>query len=238
MGFGRKGLELDTSRGSLEGYQNRSRQAVAREEFDDDFEEAGGNALGGLKIFLIGVCVVLGVFTLDALFAGTELITPLPEGVSFYTTATGAALGLLAGFYLWMTVPSMRGIRLTLGMFLGMPLLVGGWANMVLWRVADHVAFDFSDAQWESASYPILYFDLPSRKSFGFDRYAVEIDPFDVGGNTEIPIPEWQYDQFWNARGQLCITVQQRRSESGAIQVLTDGSLTMNEPQPANIHLC
>ena len=243
MTFGRKGAELDTGRGSLEGFANPApaRRWTAHVEADEDYdeyEEVGESLSRKMRLAVIGVSILLGVLTLDALAAGTSMITPLPDGASFYASVTGAALGLLIGGYLWLTKPGMRGIRITIGMLIGFPLFIGAWANMMLWRAVEHVHFDFSDAKWEQAAYPVEYFSTPSRRSFGFDRYSVEIDPFDVGGNTDIPLPEWQWQMYYLHRDSLCVVVEQRKSKGGHIQVKTDGSLKWSEPEPVQFVPC
>lgn len=235
MSFGRKGLDFDAARGSLEGFTNPAPRHV---EDDVVFEDDGEGLSRKLKFAAIAIGVILFVLTIDAIAAGTGMITPLPEGASFYATATGAALGLLIGGYLWFTSDRISGVRATLGMFLGVPLFVGAWANMMLWRSVEHAEFDFTDAQWERAAYPVLSFDMPSRRGFGLSRHAVEIDPFDVGGNTDIPVPEWQFDAYWPGNDQLCVVVEQRRSASGAIQVKTDGTLNLNAPEPVEFVSC
>lgn len=192
------------------------------------------------RFWAIGaIALVFAIISIDDLAAGTSLITPINETLTFTVTAICAAIGLLLGAWIWLADPTgmTRGIRMTLGLFLLMPVLAGAWGNLTVWRIAEHLAFDFSDARWTTASYPILYVSKPSRKARLFSDHTASIDPFDVG-KTKVPITEVQYDSFQDATGTLCITVEQREAASGAIQVRTRGTKAYGTEHVRTIAMC
>lgn len=87
MTFGRKGAKLETGRGSLEGFANPAptrqwAEPVDTDEDYDDYEEVGDGLSRNMRLAVLGVTILLGVLTLDALAAGTSMITPLPEGAT------------------------------------------------------------------------------------------------------------------------------------------------------------
>ena len=73
--------------------------------------------------------------------------------------------------------------------------------------------------------------------SAGKGRDAFEIDPFDVGG-TKIAVPSTQYYAMRANAEDYCIAVMQRRSPSGAIEILNDGVFNFNSPAPAVLTPC
>jgi len=126
------------------------------------------------------------------------------------------------------------GIFKKLLLFLLTPFLIGFAAGEAAWRVTDWIEFGFSTAPFAEASYPITGVDHARRGR----RDSVEIDPFDLEIGTGIAIPAAQFDAIWLDYRDYCITVLQRRSASGAVQILNDGVFTLDEPKPAILTRC
>jgi len=187
------------------------------------------------RLLVILLASPLLILFIDSLFSGTELITPIDHGGLVVMRGLGAVDGLL----LWImirTQPAIRNRALPRRMIVcvACPLIMMIAFDSLSWRLANWGAFGFSDAPFETATYPIKSIDY-GRKG---RRDTVEIDPFKVGESSHLPLPHWQYRQLREANGFACVTVQQRRSASGAIQVRTDGQYVLREPAPLAITAC
>lgn len=241
MSFGRKGLAegaavVDEVRPATWQAQPRGAAQPAC-EMDDEGKSAFDLA-DKKRWFLGAVALVFIVVSLDDYLSGTSLITPINSSLSYVVTSVCAVIGFMLGFYRWLTDPGgSRGIRTTLGLFLGAPLLAGAWGNVTVWRIAEHLSFDFSNAQWVSARYPVTTVHQPSHRYRMFSHYTASIDPYHAG-STEIPITEEQYESFYDATGDLCITVAERHAADGAIQIRTRGSTGLTLDTVPEIALC
>lgn len=206
----------------------------------DDHENAHGPRfdINDRKTWIFAALgMVIAIISLDDFFAHTSMITPINSNLVWVVTAICAVVGLVMGVWYWLTSENAeRGIRATLGIFLGIPLMAGAWGHVTVWRMAEHVEFDFANSAWQSADYPITGVHEPSRKR-PFVRSTISIDPYDAG-STDLPIPDSQLDELYYDYDGMCVTVQQRTSASGAIQIRTAGSITGSEPPPQPVHRC
>jgi len=187
------------------------------------------------RLIILLLTLPLLILFVDSLFSGTELITPIDHGGLVVMRSLGAVDGLLLWFMI-RTQPAIRNRALPRRMIvcIACPLIMMLAFDSLSWRLANWGAFGFSDAPFETATYPIKAVDY-GRKG---RRDTVEIDPFKVGESSHLPLPSWQYSQLREANGFSCVTVQQRRSASGAIQVRTDGQYVLREPAPLVITTC
>jgi hypothetical protein len=126
------------------------------------------------------------------------------------------------------------GVVKKLLIILFMPVLVGFAGGEVAWRIADWTEFGFSSAPFAPARYPITYGSFGRKGA----RDSVQIDPFNLRDSTSIALPAAQFAALWPNQSDYCIQVMQRRSASGAIEILNDGVFTLHEPAPATLTLC
>ncbi len=177
----------------------------------------------------LAICA-LGV--LEAMLSNTALITPISNSFLWTMRLIGVAVGLVAGVVVAST--SDFAIWRKLALILFSPLLVGFLFDGIGWRMADWRAFGFSSQPFAPASYPI---ENVSRGRKGRTS-TVSIDPFATGESTRIPISREQYSGLRADIDGLCVTVQQRRSPAGEIEILTDGQFTLSTPDPVEITPC
>lgn len=189
----------------------------------------------GWRWVVVALVVMLVVLAwLEAMFSGTSLITPLNETVLWTMRGIGAVVGLGVGLLLFARVRDQSSTAKALVTVLFTPLMFAFLFNEIAWRVADWSEFGFSQQAFEPARYPIDHIS-PGRKG---RRDVVAIDPFNVGEDTEIPVSDAQYDELRETSAASCITVMQRRSPSGAIEILNDGEYTLREPAPVEVSPC
>jgi hypothetical protein len=185
-----------------------------------------------LLLLLFSPMLILFV---DGLFSGTELITPLNRGFLWWMRGLGVVDGIALS-YLMATNPGYferGGFRALLGL-LAMPVFMAATFDALAWRAADSIAFGMSKAPYEAVQYPIK---SVSRGRKG-RRSTIDIDPFETGENSHIPIPSEQYRELLGADDGLCVTIRQRRAANGAVEILTNGSYTLHTPDPAIVSPC
>jgi hypothetical protein len=112
--------------------------------------------------------------------------------------------------------------------------MIGFLFDGLAWRMADWWEFGMSRAAFAPATYPIQSLHHGRKGS----RDTIEIDPFDTGEATHIPLPPEQYRILYGQVNAYCVTVQQRRSASGAIEIRTDGEYTLMAPDPLQLAPC
>lgn len=243
MSFGRKGLVSGDGAQSGMSTGRPSRAPIVPSASDQvfyDSDDAGSSRfdINDKKTWIFAaVILVFVIITLDDFFAHTSLITPINSTILWTFTGICAVIGFVLGVWHWLTSANIeRGVRTTIAMFLGVPLFAGAWGNVTAWRMAEHFEFDFVDAAWQSADYPITSVHEPSRKR-PFVRSTIAIDPFGAG-EADLPIPDSQLDQLYYSYDGMCVTVMQRTSPGGAVQIQTSGSITGSEPPPQPVHAC
>jgi hypothetical protein len=189
----------------------------------------------GARQRLFGLVVIGLLFAvwLEALFAATALITPINMAFLWFMRGLGAILGLALAIFTIGTEKTRNSWRKAL-FFLVLPLLVGVLFDSIAWRMADWAAFGLSRQTFQPARYPVKWVSN-GRKG---RRDTIEIDPFDTGENTNIPIPHAQYYEWLGETDGQCVTVMQRTNTAGAIEILTDGQYTLHEPETATIGPC
>ena len=185
------------------------------------------------RAMLLVVIVVFALFWLEALFANTSLITPIDRTFLLSMRGLGALVGLALGVVIFITDATMNTVRKIL-VGLSLPFFVGFAFDGIAWRIADWWEFGLSAASFESAHYPVLR-SHHGRKGA---QDTLEIDPFHTGEAADIPIPAAQYDALGATASDYCVTVLQRKSASGAIEIRTDGAFTFMPPEPAQLAAC
>lgn len=185
------------------------------------------------RAVLLVVIVVFGLFWLEALFANTSLITPIDRTFLLSMRGLGALVGLALGVLIFITDATMNAIRKVL-VALSLPFFIGFAFDGIAWRIADWWEFGLSTASFEPAQYPVLR-SHHGRKGA---QDTLEIDPFHTGEAADIPIPAAQYDALRASASDYCVTVLQRKSASGSIEIRTDGAFTFMPPEPAVLAAC
>lgn len=186
------------------------------------------------KLTLQITCVVLLLFWLEALFAGTTLITPINATFQNAMRIGGFLFGIPIGYFT-VTSPKIKaGTFKKILILLFMPICTVLAAEGMAWRIANWAAFGFSTSAYSPAEYPIIRANH-SRKG---RRDSFEINPFKTTIGTDIAVPASQFDAHAADFDDYCVTVMQRRSESGAIEILNDGRYTLHAPQPVVLTRC
>lgn len=224
-GFGRRGGQAiqappDAARAGLAQPSAGGADAAARER---------PSATRSVGYFLLAA---LGLVTLEAMFSDTSVITPISPVV--LTVMWGA--GLVLGIPLAVLIIRMRsmGILRKIAVLVFIPIFTSYAAEQTAWRVADWILFSFSSEAFAPASYPITHV----HRSRNSRRDSFAIDPFGLGDRTEIAVPEDQFRAAAPYALNYCITVMQRRSASGAIEILNDGVYNLHAPAPAILTAC
>lgn len=223
-GFGRRRSALTGVPGAQIG--GRPPRAV-----EADTPSESGSRLR-LTVYLFGG--VLALLSVEAMLSGTSLITPINATFLNIMRALGFVLGVALALFVVARPHEPMGILKKLLILLFLPFLTGFVGGEAAWRISDWVEFGFSSAEFEPASYPIKYASHGRRGR----RDSFEIDPFGTKESTDIPVPSFQFDAIWPNHGDYCITVMQRRSPSGAIEIRNDGVYTLREPAPVELTPC
>ncbi|MFM5917923.1 MAG: hypothetical protein ACKOOL_10385 [Novosphingobium sp.] len=189
--------------------------------------------VGGLKIVGILFITVLFLAWFEALLSGTSLITPINQTLLWGMRGLGLIVGIVVTVLtvLTMTETSLfkRGITV-----LVCPLLIAFGFGEIAYRISDWTEFGFSSQPFEPAQYPI---DSVSHGRKGA-RNTIRIDPFDTGDSTEIPVTYDQYHDLLKTSADSCVTVMQRKSASGAIEIQTNGRYMLKEPDLVPVGPC
>jgi hypothetical protein len=200
-----------------------------------DWSHAPAQArISGPRLAGIIVITLLLLICVEAMLSGTSLITPISPLFANIMWYGGFVLGIPLAILVVLNPHKPMGAVKTLLILFLLPFLSAFTADSVAWRIADWIEFPFSTARFEPAAYPIKY---ASRGRKG-RHDSFQIDPFNLKSTTNIAVPTAQYDAIWPNHDDYCITVMQRRSASGAIEILNDGVFTMREPAPAVLTPC
>lgn len=177
---------------------------------------------------------LLGLISLEALLSDTTLISPINPAFLNIMRVAGFAFGLPLSLKIVFNPNRPIGILRKILVLLFLPLGTGYAGNEAAWRIYDWKEFAFSNIAFSPASYPIMGFSRGRKGA----RDAFEIDPFDLRDGTKIAVPSAQYDAMWLSAENYCIAVMQRRSPSGAVEILNDGVFNFNSPAPAVLTPC
>lgn len=225
-GFGRRRSALMDVPTDTRATRGASFAATEREE------EASRLTPVRLAIWLFGGIIML--LCLEGFLSSTSLITPINPLFLNIMRGIGFVLGIFLGLFTVIRPQQPMGLFKKLLVLIFTPFLMGFVGGEVAWRVSDWIEFGFSPTAFEPASYPIKYASH-GRKG---RRDSFEIDPFDAGESTDIAVPSDQFDAIWPNYDGYCITVMQRRSASGAIEIRNNGVFTLYEPAPAVLTRC
>ena len=226
-GFGRRGGQL------LEAPPSPARAAPAVSN-DNRSDASYANRLSGIRLAGVFCLTLVALVCLDALLSNTSLITPISPLFVNVMRGVGLAFGIpLALLVVFSPAIPLSMFRKAMAL-LCVPLLTAFAGGEAAYRIADWIEFPFSSAAFAPASYPITHASRGRRGS----RDSVEIDPFDVGDATGIALPRDQFQSIWSHASDYCITVMQRRSASGAIEIMNDGVFNLSQPSPAVLTPC
>lgn len=173
-----------------------------------------------LRTLLFMLPIALGlVLMIEPKFTKAVLITPLNSYVLWSMRLMGLAAGL--AFFFSFDPPDRKSLS-EWPRYVVLSLLVPaiGFAamNAITWRAARWFEFGFSDQAYAAATYPI-----EGRPGFYLTkRGRVWLDPYRTGEWVYVRIPPEQARAIAYSFDRLCITLLQRRSSSGAIEIISD----------------
>lgn len=178
-----------------------------------------------------GVSVLLCI---EAMLSGTSLITPIDPMFLNIMRGIGFVVGIALALLVVISPHQSMGLLKKLMILLFLPIMAGFVGGEAAWRISDRIEFGLSSAEFEPATYPIKYASHGRRGRYD----SFEIDPFHTKEGTDIAVPSAQFDAVWPNHSDYCITVMQRRSASGAIEIRNDGVFMLHEPAPAVLTRC
>lgn len=190
--------------------------------------------ISALRLAAILLGALLALLCIEAMLSGTSLITPINGTFLNAMRLLGFVLGIPFALFVITRPHEPMGIAKKILIILFLPFLTGFVGGEAAWRISDWTEFGFSSAAFEPAVYPIKYASH-GRKG---RRDSFEIDPFNTKEATDIAVPSAQFDAIWLHHDDYCITVMQRKSASGAIEIVNDGVFTLREPAPAVLTQC
>ncbi len=184
---------------------------------------------------IILLMIVPGFFAVESLLSSSSLITPISTTFLWCLRAVGLAVGIALMVVLCRTddfqANSLGRKWLTI---IVCPLLMAFAFGEMGWRMADWWEFAGSDARWETAAYPIASLHHGRRSAYD----SIEIDPFNVGETTDIPVSRDQYKALLETSSGQCVQVSHRRAADGAIEIRTDGRHNLSPPPEAIVGPC
>ena len=223
--FGQRGITVN-------GEPVNVAASVAR-SVSQSASSAQGERVGAVKIAGILFIAVIFLAWFEALFSGTSLITPISPALLWSLRGVGFVLGIGAAVVVVFGVGDsslfQRGATL-----LFLPFMVAWGFGEIAYRISDWTEFGFSSQPFEQAQYPIESIRHGRRGA----RSTIQIDPFGTGDNTDIPVPSDQYHDLVKTSADSCVTVMQRRSVSGAIEIQTNGRYVLSAPAEVPVARC
>lgn len=174
----------------------------------------------------------------EGLVTGAALITPLSAGFELAERGLWFTITLVLLFLIpsgWTNNAKAFAKRL-LAIF-SLSFLGALFAYFFVLHAAHLFEFAGSNAMEERATYPVTDINVNGRRSWT-RSYDVEIYPFRSGYGLRIPISKEQFKELRALGAPLCITVIQRQSESGAIEVKTYTKYTWKNPRRLMIDRC
>jgi hypothetical protein len=187
------------------------------------------------------VCTVTAAFfcfwIAEALLSTTSLITPINAQLSYTLRGVGFVTGLIVGLSFALTEKAAALKKVFIVVFT--PFLAATGFEGLAWRMANMWEFGLSSSPFEQTAYPVKRADpnTSPTKSF-YKKDTLEIDPFETGVATDIPVPSDQFRQIWLTADEYCVVVRQRRAANGAIQIHTDGQIMFGTPAPVELVPC
>ena len=186
-----------------------------------------------MRVIVLLFIAVMFLAWLEALISGTSLITPINQTLLWGMRGAGLVIGFVVSLVavLIMTDTALWRRGLTL---LFCPFLIAFGFGEMAYRISDWAEFGFSSQQFESAQYPIAAMHWGRKGA----RNSIEIDPFKTGDTTYIPVAADQYHALRGASSDHCVTVMQRKSASGAIEIATNGQFMWSTPEQVPVARC
>jgi hypothetical protein len=195
--------------------------------------------------WLWGALLFILIFLSDFFFSTTELISPISSWFLYLLTGIGFLIGCSIGLSTYKVRREQRSQDRFLLRELNLPaskiltvLITGGLVaasfNHFAWRAANHWEFVFSGQQFQQVNYPILEIKSGYRHS----RPHLEIDPYHTGQNAWLTISSEQYLRNKDNFKGLCVSVSQRRSPNGSVQVVKYGRKYWSGFRPPDIVPC
>ena len=193
----------------------------------------GGERVNLLAIvgIVCGALLFLGWF--EALLSGTSLITPISQTLLWTMRGIGLVVGLVVTVVVVFGVADGSLLRRGATLLI-LPILFAFGIGELAYRISDWTEFGFSSQAFEQAQYPIESIDWGRKGA----RDTIRIDPFKTGDNTEIPINSQQYHALRDSGDYGCVTVMQRKSKSGAVEIATNGRFMWSKPEQVAVARC
>jgi hypothetical protein len=226
-GFGRRGADLTKA----PSFVAPAGPTPARRYEEEEYSDPSRSPFRAAAILFLAM---FGIICLEAMFSSTSLITPINSTFLNGMRGIGFVVGIPLAIFTVLKPQEPMGLLKKMLIILFLPVLTGFSAGEIAWRVSDWTEFGFSSAAFTPASYPVTYASH-GRKG---RRDSFEIDPFGLKEGTDIPVPSAQFDAIWPNHSDYCITVMQRQSASGAIEIKNDGVFTLSEPAPVTLSRC
>ena len=192
-----------------------------------------GEQFNLLAIVGILSCTLLFLAWFEALLSGTSLITPINQTLLWGMRGVGLVFGAVVTFVIVFGISDYSLIRRIATLLFGPFIFAFGFGEMA-YRISDWTEFGFSNQQFEQAQYPIASIGWGRRGA----RDSIQIDPFKTGDNTDIPINSAQYHALRDSGDYGCVTVMQRKSKSGAIEIATNGQYMWSKPEQVAVARC
>ena len=223
--FGQRGATIN---GEPVSQRASSAPTAPRPSTDTDSERTPP-----VRVIVLLFIAVMFLAWLEALVSGTSLITPINQTLLWGMRGAGLVIGFVVSLVavLIMTDTALWRRGLTL---LFCPFLIAFGFGEMAYRISDWAEFGFSNQQFESAQYPIKSIS-DGRKGA---RDTIQIDPFDTGDTTNIPVMANQYHVLVKSSADSCVTVMQRQSKSGAIEIATNGKYMWSTPEQVPVARC
>lgn len=206
--------------------------SVARSVAQPSASQAGEQVnLLGIVGILSGALLFLA--WLEALLSGTSLITPISQTLLWTMRGIGLVVGLGVTVVVVFGVADGSLLRRGATLLL-LPIMFAFGIGELAYRISDWGEFGFSSQQFEPAQYPIASIRWGRKGA----RDTIRIDPFKTDDSTDIPINSEQYHALRDSGDYGCVTVMQRKSISGAIEISTNGRYMWSKPEEVAVARC
>ena len=190
-------------------------------------------ARSALKLASLVFLALLGLIGIEALLSDTSLITPINPVLLNVMRGAGFVLGIPMAVLSAFNPERQTGIVRKIILLFLIPVGTGFAGGEAAWRIADWNEFAFSNQAFVAASYPITHADRGRKGRRDSSSRSVRRQ----GWRPYRRPPRAVRDNLGRPRS-YCINVLQRRSASGAIEIINDGVFNLRAPAPATLTSC
>ena len=223
--FGQRGATIN---GEPVSQRASATPASPRTSTDTD-----GERTSAVRVIVLLFIAVMFLAWLEALLSGTSLITPINQTLLWGMRGAGLVIGFVVSLVAALAMTDTSWWRRVLTVLV-LPFLIAFGFGEIAYRISDWTEFGFSSQKFEEEQYQIASIHWGRKGA----RDTIQIDPFETGDNTDIPISNDQYKDLRLASAESCVTVMQRKSASGAIEIATNGQYMLSTPEPAQVTRC